>query len=314
MVGDIRKKISRKFWGGFRYLYTMNIQENVNRIKQVMGILKEETEQDLRKILQDKFVGNSFAGGTFERQGDYIIQKYFSKRRNGNGVITYKPGENFYTLEIIDGPLKGEKRKNFSDETPDEDISKSEVKTKFEEKIKNFPCLTAGHPPLYTRQTSDGKLIVGYQWFQDGGSYVIYFNLDDKTYLVKGGRFDGEQGQFLGCKGDDVKFGKVTKSGTKKNVLMKTLEDYFEDVTKEAPIVYGMRDHASEPENGLIYLLQKRLKELNLYAAEPDGQFGPKTLKAVKDFQKTGKDADGKPLVVDGKVGPNTIQALGLKD
>lgn len=292
----------------------MNIQENVIRIKQVMGILKEETEQDLRKILQDKF-SNNFPGGTLERQGDYIIQKYFSKRKNGNTVITYKPGENFYTLEVIDGQQKGEKTKIFSDETPtpNEDISKSEVKTKFEEKIKNFPCLTGGSP-LSTRQTSDGKLIVGYQWFQDGGSYVIYFNLDDKTYLVKGGPLDGEQGQFLGCKGDDVKWGKVTKSGTKKNVLMKTLADYFQDVTKEAPIVYGMRDHASEPENGLIYLLQKRLKELNLYDAEPDGQFGPKTYKAVIAFQKTGKDADGKPLVPDGKVGPRTIQALGLKD
>ena len=293
----------------------MNLQENIGRIKQVMGILKEETEQDLKKILQDKF-GQNFPGGSFERQGDYIIQKYFSKRKNGNSVISYKPGENFYTLEVIDGPQKGDKTKIFSDETADEDISKSDVKTKFEEKIKNFPCLTGGHPPMYTRQTSDGKLIVGYQWFQDGGSYVIYFNLDDKTYLVKGGRFDGEQGQFLGCKGDEMQWGKITKSGTKKNVLMKTVPDYFSDVTKESPIVYGMRDHASEPENGLIYIIQKRLKVLNLYDAEPDGQFGPKTLKAVKQFQKTATDSAGKPLslVVDGKVGPNTIFALGLTD
>ena len=55
-------------------------------------------------------------------------------------------------------------------------------------------------------------------------------------------------------------------------------------------------------------------KELNLYTGEPDGQFGPLTYAAVIAFQKTGKDAAGKPLVVDGKVGPNTIQALGLTD
>ena len=75
-----------------------------------------------------------------------------------------------------------------------------------------------------------------------------------------------------------------------------------------------MRDHTFEPENGLIYQLQKKLKELNLYTGELDGQFGPLTNKAVIAFQKTGKDADGKPLVVDGKVGPKTIQSLGLTD
>jgi hypothetical protein len=137
-------------------------------------------------------------------------------------------------------------------------------------------------------------------------------NLDDETYLVKGGAPDGQQGNFH-CHGNEVKF-LETKSGTKKSVNKRQTPYYFVDVKSSEPIVRGMRDSSAEPENGLIYLIQKKLKELSLYTGEPDGQFGPLTYNAVIAFQKTGKDADGKPLVVDGKVGPKTIASLGLID
>jgi peptidoglycan hydrolase-like protein with peptidoglycan-binding domain len=55
--------------------------------------------------------------------------------------------------------------------------------------------------------------------------------------------------------------------------------------------------------------LQNRLREFG-YKVDPDGQFGPKTRAAVIAFQKTHKDASGKPLKVDGLVGPKTTSAL----
>ena len=293
----------------------MNLHENVNRIKEVMGILKEETEQDLRKIMRDKF--SWFPKyGIIERQGEYIVTKYFSKIRNGNILVKYKPTDDFLTSEVLEGSEKGRVVKIYTDAVKKERefVTKSELQTKFVDKIKNFPCL--GQEDYdYLRQTSDGKVLVGYTWGGKPEYYVAYFNLDDKTYFIKGGPYDGEQGEFS-CDGTNVKWGKVTKSGTKKKVVGRLVPDDYEDITLSNPIVYGMRDQAPEPENGLIYRIQKRLKELNLYDALPDGQFGPKTLKAVKDFQKTAKDSAGKPLslVVDGKVGPNTIFALGLTD
>lgn len=300
----------------------MNLHENVNRIKEVMGILKEETELELRKIMTDKFSGVPYYG-TFERQGEYVVHKTFSKSRNGNVLNKYKPTEDFLTSEVMDGPQKGRIVKVYTDDAKKnrETVTKSELETKFEEKIKNFPCL-AQYEEEYLRQTSDGKVVAGYE-MEDNG--VHYFNLDDKTYFVKGGSVDGEQGQFS-CNGTEFKWEKVTKSGTKKKVVAKYLPDEFEDITSSNPIVYGMRDHAPEPENGLIYRLQQKLKDMNYYTAEPDGQFGPKTLKAVMKFQewiknntfgKGGKiHADGKvgPFLVDGKVGPQTIQVLGLTD
>lgn len=54
-----------------------------------------------------------------------------------------------------------------------------------------------------------------------------------------------------------------------------------------------------------VLRLQKRLTELG-YDLEIDGDFGPKTLNAVKDFQ--GKH----DLVIDGIVGPKTWWALGV--
>lgn len=296
----------------------MNIQENVNRIKQVMGlIVEQQSEEDLKKSFEDKFGFpiNYNKKATIQIQGDNIVATNFSTNRNSHYTLTYNSSNDFYTYENIDGPYKGSKKKVFkdvgSDVYRDEFISKSELETKFEEKVKNFSCLIKYNPD-YVRQTSDGKIIAGYRW-GNNHEQIVYFNLDDNTYTIKGGRLDGEQGKFT-CDGENVEWGKVTKSGTKKTVSDKRLFDSFDIVDSEYPITYGMRDHTPEPEHGLIYQLQKKLKELNLYTGEPDGQFGPLTLKAVKDFQKTGKDADGKPLVVDGKVGPKTIASLGLTD
>jgi hypothetical protein len=292
----------------------MNIQENVNRIKQVMGLITEETIEDLRKILQTKFPNVNFNLKIIERQGDNIIAKGFSKVKNGNFIITYNTADDFYFTEYVDGPNKGYKLKRYSDDKKhDETITKSDVQTKYAEKIKKFPCLIEYEYPKYVRETNDGKIIVGFQWESTNGDpQTIFLNLDDSTYYNKGGSLDGQQGNFH-CHGNEVKF-LETKSGTKKSVNKRETPDYFGEVTTSEPIVRGMRDQSAEPENGLIYLIQKKLKELNLYTAEPDGQFGPLTYNAVIAFQKAGKDAAGKPLVVDGKVGPKTIASLGLTD
>ena len=56
--------------------------------------------------------------------------------------------------------------------------------------------------------------------------------------------------------------------------------------------------------------IQTALKAAGFYAGEVDGKIGPKTKKAIEDFQKANN------LKVDGKVGPKTWEALskaGLK-
>jgi hypothetical protein len=286
----------------------MNLNENINRIKQVMGLINEETEEDLRKLLQAKFPKADFGNEKFERLTDNtILGKGFSKIKNGNYVIQYNPSDDFFTVEYQDGTHQGLKLKRTVDGGV-EYIKKSELITKYEEAIKKHPCL-AQYNYDTLRQTSDGKVIAGYQW----DTYFVHFNLIDSVYLIKGGKLDGEMGKFS-CNGNKIEWGEVTQAGTKKKVSEKMVPDYFNNVTTSNPIVIGMRDKAYEAENGLIHLLQAKLKELSLYSGEPDGQFGPLTYQAVVAFQKTAKDADNKPLVPDGKVGPKTIQALGLKD
>jgi len=292
----------------------MNLHENVNRIKEVMGILKEETIEDLKKILQTKFPNTAWPEKSIERQGDNIVAKGFSKLKNGNFIITYNTADDFYFTEYIDGANKGLKIKNYGDNKRDyEVVTRSAAYTKYDEKVKNFPCLSDVDSPNYIRVTNDGKTIAAFDWESTTGEpQMVFLNLDDSTYYNRGGSLDGEQGK-ISCNGNNLKFVK-TKSGTKKSVNKRVTPNYFNEVTTSEPIVRGMRDRSAEPENGLIYLIQKKLKELNLYTVEPDGQFGPLTYAAVIAFQKTAKDSAGKPLVVDGKVGPNTISALGLTD
>ena len=303
-----------RFYEGFficySYLYTMKqtLHEQVSRIKSIMN-LNEETEEDLKKILKDKFPSHKFHG-KFERQGDNIIEKGFSKKKNGNFILTYKTSEDFFVVEYIDGPHKGFKLKRYENKD-DEIINRSELSKKFEEKIKNYPCLKNINDHEI-RETGNGKIVFE---FENGGTAggVIFMVLDDNTYYFRGGKLDGEQGKFS-CNGEKIKWGAITKAGTSKKVLNQIPPIYFYQVTTSNPLKLGMRDASKEPENGLIYILQKKLKELNLYDGEPDGQFGPKTYKAVVEFQKTGKDSDGKPLVKDGLVGPKTIKSLGLQD
>jgi HK97 family phage prohead protease len=78
-----------------------------------------------------------------------------------------------------------------------------------------------------------------------------------------------------------------------------------------------MRHLASHPigegESGpQVRSLQERLNELGFHLA-PDGKFGPETLAAVRAFQRARKDASGRPLAVDGLVGPLTAGALELR-
>lgn len=75
--------------------------------------------------------------------------------------------------------------------------------------------------------------------------------------------------------------------------------------TKEKPVAQGQSGKQ-------VSDLQKRLNALGAKLAV-DGKFGPKTLAAIRQFQKTHKDASGKPLKVDGLVGPLTTAALRAK-
>ena len=52
------------------------------------------------------------------------------------------------------------------------------------------------------------------------------------------------------------------------------------------------------------------LTQLGLYHDSIDGFFGPKTVEAVKQFQRYHKDANGNQLDADGSVGPLTREAL----
>ena len=57
-----------------------------------------------------------------------------------------------------------------------------------------------------------------------------------------------------------------------------------------------------------VRAVQKRLKELGYYKGSADGDFGPATEQAVKDFQK----ANG--LTADGKVGEKTLAKMNAKN
>jgi len=61
-----------------------------------------------------------------------------------------------------------------------------------------------------------------------------------------------------------------------------------------------------------VMQLQQRLNQYGAHL-KVDGRFGPKTQAAVEQFQRTHKDASGKPLKVDGLVGPKTTSALRMK-
>lgn len=69
-------------------------------------------------------------------------------------------------------------------------------------------------------------------------------------------------------------------------------------------LVNGSAD-LNVPEKPTMSQIQEALKNANLYQGKVDGVTGPKTRKAIEDFQAQ------HGLKVDGKVGPKTWQKLG---
>ena len=63
----------------------------------------------------------------------------------------------------------------------------------------------------------------------------------------------------------------------------------------------------NSPYHGQVMLLQRTLDNLPGVSVTADGDFGEKTIAAVKKAQKA------KKLEADGAVGPATCKALGIK-
>jgi CHAP domain/Putative peptidoglycan binding domain len=66
----------------------------------------------------------------------------------------------------------------------------------------------------------------------------------------------------------------------------------------------------NEPDKKIVKAIQQKLKELNYYKDAVDGDFGNKTLQAVKNFQIQHFDVMGNALVPDGKIGSLSWGAL----
>lgn len=73
------------------------------------------------------------------------------------------------------------------------------------------------------------------------------------------------------------------------------------------PVVHRFR-YAHDP---VVEEAQSHLVELG-FDLEVDGFFGPETERVVLDFQSRGTDADGRPLAIDGIVGPKTLGVLRI--
>lgn len=67
---------------------------------------------------------------------------------------------------------------------------------------------------------------------------------------------------------------------------------------------------AGEQDAIIVKAIQQRLTDINIGSLTMTGVFGAKTTAAVKQFQATHNDANGNPLIIDGKVGPITWAAL----
>lgn len=68
-----------------------------------------------------------------------------------------------------------------------------------------------------------------------------------------------------------------------------------------------LRKNSSDP---LVGVLTEQLKALGYYSEPATNTFGAEVVKAVKAFQVQSTDSSGRPLVVDGIVGPVTEWAL----
>ncbi|HLW20199.1 MAG TPA: CHAP domain-containing protein [Cyclobacteriaceae bacterium] len=65
-----------------------------------------------------------------------------------------------------------------------------------------------------------------------------------------------------------------------------------------------------EPDQSLVTAVQKRLMELGVGSFSTFGNYGPKTVAAVKLFQSMHRDHNGNPLEMDGRIGPITWAVL----
>jgi len=61
-----------------------------------------------------------------------------------------------------------------------------------------------------------------------------------------------------------------------------------------------------EKNKTVVKALQQKLNEVGCGPIDVDGDFGPQTFKAVKQYQATRRDQNGNPLEIDGKVGSIT--------
>lgn len=66
----------------------------------------------------------------------------------------------------------------------------------------------------------------------------------------------------------------------------------------------------NESNKTIVKAIQNKLKDLNYYNGLIDGDYGNKTVQAVKNFQIQHIDAEGNPLIPDGKIGSLTWAAL----
>lgn len=65
-----------------------------------------------------------------------------------------------------------------------------------------------------------------------------------------------------------------------------------------------------ETDKRIVRAIQNKLKSLGYYHANIDGDFGNKTVQAVKNFQIQHLDSLGNPLIPDGKIGSLTWASL----
>ena len=77
-----------------------------------------------------------------------------------------------------------------------------------------------------------------------------------------------------------------------------------------APAYPGRAIQFGEPDASVVTLVQRRLVERGCGPLETTGDFDNKTRSAVRLFQGRFPDNTGAPLVVDGKIGPLTWEAL----
>ena len=145
-------------------------------------------------------------------------------------------------------------------------------------------------------RTIDGKIYNVIECTKNGkfGNGVLY------TYVDK----DGTRRKYKGSSSVALKwseYGLLSK-------YVNYLEEPIENIVKPDYSKYPVLKRGSKGE--YVYTLQKLLVAKGYDPKGIDGIFGPGCEAAVKKFQKENKDTDGKPLVVDGYVGPKTWGAL----